>query len=50
MNIFGCLDVADQGVYDLVGNEVTMLKNAQISEIRNQKIGFVYQNLTYFQD
>ncbi|MCY9693177.1 ABC transporter ATP-binding protein [Paenibacillus alginolyticus] len=44
MNIIGCLDVADKGVYDLDGQEINVLKDSQLAEIRNQKIGFVFQS------
>jgi len=44
MNIIGCLDVADQGQYDLDGTAVARLKDAQLAEIRNRKIGFVFQS------
>ncbi|MFC5450952.1 ABC transporter ATP-binding protein [Paenibacillus aestuarii] len=44
MNIIGCLDVADQGQYDLDGTAVARLKDNQLAEIRNRKIGFVFQS------
>lgn len=43
MNIIGCLDMADQGEYYIDGKEVSEYSDNQLSEIRNQKIGFVFQ-------
>lgn len=44
MNILGLLDVPDSGEYKLDGKDVQDLKNNQLAEIRNKKIGFVFQN------
>jgi putative ABC transport system ATP-binding protein len=44
MNIIGCLDIADYGDYVLDGMAINQLKDAQLAEIRNRKIGFVFQN------
>ncbi|NOU73029.1 ATP-binding cassette domain-containing protein [Paenibacillus sp. LMG 31458] len=44
MNIIGCLDVADQGAFLLDGKAINQLKDAQLAEIRNRKIGFVFQS------
>ncbi|TVY12027.1 ABC transporter ATP-binding protein [Paenibacillus cremeus] len=44
MNILGCLDVADQGIYVLDGKAIHQMKDAQLAEIRNRKIGFVFQS------
>ncbi|WP_036746229.1 ABC transporter ATP-binding protein [Paenibacillus sp. UNC451MF] len=44
MNIIGCLDIADYGDYVLDGKAINQLKDAQLAEIRNQKIGFVFQS------
>lgn len=44
MNIIGCLDVSDKGVYILDGKPINLLKDSQLAEIRNQKIGFVFQS------
>jgi putative ABC transport system ATP-binding protein len=43
MNILGCLDVPTAGYYWLGGVEVGRLKEAQLAEVRNRKIGFVFQ-------
>ena len=44
MNIIGCLDKPTEGSYFLDGNEVSLLDKDELSEIRNKKIGFVFQN------
>lgn len=43
MNIIGCLDVATTGKYLLDGEDVSKAKDNRMSDIRNQKIGFVFQ-------
>ncbi|MBI4288353.1 MAG: ABC transporter ATP-binding protein [Chloroflexi bacterium] len=44
MNILGCLDRPTNGVYWLDGVEVSKLGDDQLAEIRNKKIGFVFQS------
>lgn len=44
MNILGCLDTPTEGRYVLDGVEVSSLQENQLAEIRNRKIGFVFQN------
>jgi len=44
MNILGCLDVPTRGRYRLNGMEVGSLESDALAEIRNQEIGFVFQN------
>src|SRR3990172_2454406 len=44
MNIIGCLDVPTSGRYILADREVSNLTDDQLSEIRNEHIGFVFQN------
>ena len=44
MNIIGCLDVADAGTYNLDGLPIEAYSENQLVAIRNQKIGFVFQN------
>ena len=44
MNIIGCLDKASSGTYHLEGTDVSELSDNQLSDLRNQKIGFVFQN------
>ena len=43
MNIIGCLDKPNRGSYRLDGIEVAKLNDNQLAEIRNLKIGFVFQ-------
>jgi len=43
MNILGCLDQPTSGEYHLDGIEVSTLSDDQLAEIRNRKIGFVFQ-------
>jgi len=43
MNILGCLDVATSGRYILEGQDVSQLDDNQLAEIRNKKIGFIFQ-------
>lgn len=44
MNILGCLDRQSSGEYFLDGQDVTALKDHELAHIRNQKLGFVFQN------
>ena len=43
MNILGCLDYSSEGEYYLDGVHVNSLNKKQLADIRNQKIGFVFQ-------
>src|SRR5437899_1779821 len=43
MNVIGCLDRATQGRYLLDGTDVSILNRDDLADIRNQKIGFVFQ-------
>ena len=44
MNMIGCLDIPSAGRYTLDGYDVSSLSEDQLAELRNQKIGFVFQN------
>lgn len=44
MNIIGCLDVPTSGRYILADKEVSSLSDDELSVIRNEHIGFVFQN------
>jgi putative ABC transport system ATP-binding protein len=43
MHIVGCLDTPDSGVYRLAGENVAGLSSDRLAEIRNMRIGFVFQ-------
>ena len=43
MNILGCLDTRSSGKYILNGKDVSQLADDSLAEIRNQEIGFVFQ-------
>ena len=44
MNILGCLDSFSGGKYFLDGEDVSLIKGKKLAQIRNQKIGFVFQS------
>lgn len=44
MNIIGCLDVSTEGKYFLDGVDVGNCSDDQLAEIRNQKVGFIFQS------
>jgi putative ABC transport system ATP-binding protein len=44
MNILGCLDLPTSGIYRLDGLDIQRLSRDQLAEIRNSKIGFVFQS------
>lgn len=43
MNIIGCLDVPTEGSYILANQEVAKMTDNELAEIRNRRIGFVFQ-------
>ena len=44
MNTLGCLDRPTSGSYQLAGEEIATMSNDDRARIRNQRIGFVFQN------
>ena len=44
LNVIGCLDHATKGSYELSGRSVDKLNDSKMSEVRNEFIGFVFQN------
>lgn len=49
MNMLGCLDIPDNGTYLLDGVKVSSLNDNRLADIRNQKIGFVFQGFNLLQ-
>lgn len=43
MNIIGCLDVPTSGEYFLEGQDVSQMDDNELAEIRNRKLGFIFQ-------
>ena len=43
MNMLGCLDVPTSGSYFLNGNDVSGMSDDELSEVRNEEIGFIFQ-------
>lgn len=43
MNILGCLDIPSVGDYLLDGKNVSQANDEELAEIRNEKIGFIFQ-------
>jgi len=43
MHILGCLDVPTEGTYRLAGEDVSAMTEASLAEVRNRRIGFVFQ-------
>ena len=43
MNMLGCLDIPTSGKYILDGKDVSHLTDDELSDIRNQEIGFIFQ-------
>jgi len=49
MNMLGCLDTPTSGTYKLDGKEVSKLKDDELAEIRNFKVGFIFQKFNLLQ-
>ena len=49
MNVLGCLDIPTRGTYLLDGTDVQELSDGQLSHIRNQEIGFIFQQYNLIQ-
>lgn len=49
MNILGLLDVPDEGEYILDGISTSSLTDNKLAQIRNKKIGFIFQNFNLLQ-
>lgn len=44
MNLLGCLDRPSEGEYILDGEKVAKMKDDQLADVRNRKVGFVFQS------
>jgi len=44
LNVLGCLDQPTRGRYHLGGHDVSTMSDAQLSDVRNRQIGFVFQS------
>ena len=50
MNMLGCLDVPTEGEYILNGQDVSCLSDNELSEVRNNCIGFIFQGFNLIQN
>jgi putative ABC transport system ATP-binding protein len=50
LNIAGLLETFDGGIYELDGKSVSQLSDAELSKMRNEKIGFIFQNFNLIPD
>lgn len=50
MNIIGCLDNIDKGRYFLAGKNISAFSEEELSDVRNNKIGFIFQNFNLIAD
>jgi len=44
MNVIGCLDTPTRGTYQLNGKDVSHMDDDALADVRNQEIGFIFQN------
>ena len=44
LNLIGCLDTATEGTYRLSGEDVSRFSGDQLADVRNRRIGFIFQN------
>ena len=44
MNVIGCLDTPTSGYYSIDGLDVSQMTDDELAEVRNQKIGFIFQS------
>jgi putative ABC transport system ATP-binding protein len=44
MNLVGCLDTPTSGTYVIAGEDVSRLTRDQLADVRNRRVGFVFQN------
>lgn len=49
MNMIGCLDIPDSGEYYLDGMDVSKCRETELSTIRSEKIGFIFQQFNLLQ-
>ncbi len=49
MNMLGCLDVPSSGEYFLAGEDVSKMTDDELSDIRNEQIGFIFQGFNLIQ-
>lgn len=50
MNMLGCLDVPTKGTYILNGKDVSRLSDNELSDVRNNYIGFIFQGFNLIQN
>lgn len=50
LNVLGTLEQFDQGQYQLDGHTVAGLSDRELSKLRNEKIGFIFQNFNLIKD
>lgn len=50
LNILGCIDSPSNGIYKLNGKDVSKFKERELSRVRNEEIGFIFQNFNLLYD